>query len=117
MATGSLSGGVCFENSFSAYDAYFSVLPTSSAVDPATGVVSQSSYVLTSGIWNIQQISISPSGVSSLVYSVPASLPIFPACYAPSESFADGVTVGWSFATLMVVVVFVMFGKKLMTHV
>lgn len=113
MATGALSGGVCYESLSLATDSYFSALPPSSALDAATGITTQNSLVNTAGVWYRQQVSVSSAGVSSLVYSVPAVSPTFPACYAPSEAFADGVNIGWAFAACMVIIVFVMAGKRL----
>lgn len=113
MSTGTLSGGVCYESPSLATDAYFSAFPPSSALDAVTGVMTHNILVNIAGVWFRQQVSVSSAGVSSLVYSVPAVLPVLPSCYAPSESFADGVNIGWAFSACMVIVVFVAFGKRL----
>lgn len=40
------------------------------------------------------------TGVRVLTYDVPAPVPAFPTC-DPVEGFADGMTVGWLFASIM----------------
>lgn len=114
MATGSLAGGICYETAALATDAYFSGLPASSALFPS-GVLLSTQYLKdVSGLWNIRQVSTDSLGVQTIVYQSVVSPPLFSACYSPSESFADGVTIGWAVSAMLVIVLFVRVCKQLM---
>ena len=107
MTTGFLVGSTCLENASLAADSYFSSQPVVTFLS-ANKVLTQNSYINpSSGVWDLQQVQFSNSGFMSVNYTVAASSPIFPACYAPSEAFADGVNIGWAFAAVLVIVVFV----------
>lgn len=105
MATGSLAGGVCYENVSLATDSYFAGLSPVSYYTSAGDLIT-TSYVQVSGVWNAQQTDLSAAGAFSIIYTVAAPVPSFAPCYAPSESFADGVTIGWALALVFGVVFF-----------
>lgn len=114
MATGSLTGGECYETVALATDVYFSGLPASSSLS-ASGVLLSTHYLKDSnGLWNIKQISTDSLGVQTFVYQAVVSPPPFPLCYSPSESFTDGVNIGWAVAAVMVIILFVRVCKQLM---
>lgn len=105
MNTGSLSAGVCYESALLATDAYFgNLVPVSYHIGSSLVTIS---YIQVAGVWEIQKSSIDALGVSSVIYTVPALIPPYAPCYAPSESFADGVNIGWALAIVFGVVFFV----------
>ncbi len=107
MATGFLVGSTCLENSSLAADTYFSSQPVVTFLS-ANKVLTQDSYINpSSGVWDLQQVQFNSAGSLSVNYTVSAVPPVFPACYAPSEAFADGVNIGWAFAAVLVIVLFV----------
>lgn len=112
MATGALSGGVCYESLSLATDAYFSALLPVSYIK-STGAYTTVEHVYNAGVWKHYSYTTSSTGVVTTDYLIVATPPVFPACYSPSEAFADGVNIGWAFAACMVIIVFVMTGKRL----
>lgn len=114
MSTGSLAAGVCFENVSLATDAYFSGLPPLSSYVSGSYVFSPK-YESVGGVWSLQSYA-SPVGGGGMFLnsSVAVPVPLFPACYAPSESFADGVNIGWSVAGVLILVVFVYMARSAM---
>lgn len=114
MATGSLVGDVCFETVILATDTYFSGLPVQSTLS-VSGVLLTTEHVKdVAGNWNLKQVSTDVVGVQSVVYEVVVFPPPFPACYSASESFTDGMLIGWAIVAVMVLVLFVSAAKKLL---
>jgi len=100
MATGFLAEGVCFETLQDATDSHFSGIPVATIVT-ATSTL-QNSYFKAGTVWGYQQKSISPTGVITPVFSITAPVPAFPACFAPSEQYNDGLSFGFLIVSLMV---------------
>jgi hypothetical protein len=73
----------------------------------------QISYSENSGVWNQISTVYSASGVPSTQYSVPVTPPTFAACYAPSESLSDGMSIGWALAAVMASVYFVILFRQI----
>lgn len=114
MATGSLVGGVCYDTLSLATDAYFSGLPVLSVLSANGVVLTTSHFKDVAGDWNVKQVSTDAVGVQSIVYQVVEFAPPFSSCYSPSESFADGIDIGWIIAAMCVAVLFVKVAKKIM---
>lgn len=135
MATGSLSNGVCYESVDLATDAFYSSLPPSSFSVSAPYLVNASwgDFVVTSGsvvtsffvkpvagpyagLWVSKVQSFDALGVAHLISQVPVNARAFPSCYAPSEAFNDGVSIGWAVVGSLTTVFFVMMIKKALGH-
>lgn len=114
MATGSLVGDVCYETVILATDGYFSGLPVQSVLSASGVLLTTEHFKDVAGNWNLKQVSMDALGVQSVIYQVAVSPPPFPACYSASESFNDGMMIGWAVVGVMVLVVFVVAVKKMM---
>lgn len=101
MALGSLANGVCYENVAAATDAYFSGLPPVSAYDPVALILTTTDFHSVLGVWFQRQITVDALGVQLINFDVPAVLPAFPLCVAPSEYFNDGVIIGGAIVAVM----------------
>lgn len=114
MSTGFLVAGVCYETASAAADSYFSSKPVLSRFDAVAGYYISLSYEKINGVWN--QVSTASGAGWSNPYTAPVVVvpPVFPACYAPSESFADGVNIGWAVAGVLILVVFVYMARAAM---
>ena len=113
MSTGFLVGGVCYETASVANDAYFSSQPVLSRFDAALNYYISTEYKFVSGVWN--RVSTAYGTGWSIPYGALVAVPpVFPPCYAPSESFADGVNIGWAVAGVLILVVFVYMTRSAM---
>lgn len=117
MATGWLVNGVCFESPAEAQNAFFSSQPVLSHFDTVAGFYINIYFELIGGVWMRSSTASGANWSNVYAPSVPAPIPVFPACYSPSESFADGLAIGWAFAACMTVVFFVMVGRRFFSHV
>lgn len=106
--TASLVNGVCYNDVQSAIDAYFSAQP--SALLPGNNSI-LNLYQNVSGVWKMTQYQIDKFGVSTLQYSTNAVVPVFADCDA-TESFFDGMAIGWGVVSAMVAALSIMFIKK-----
>lgn len=96
---GALLNGKCFSTSSEAVDAYFSSAPPSYT---AGGTSYLAEYVKSGAIWQIRRYQIASNGTTTTLNTVTAPLPTFPLC-DPTESFFDGVDVGWGVAAAIIV--------------
>lgn len=97
--TGAISGNRCFVSQDEANDAFYSAsLP--SIQSGATTYLTET--VKVSGVWKIQRFSIAPDGVVTSLAESNAPVMTFPAC-DPTETFFDGMAIGWDIAAAMVV--------------
>lgn len=95
-ATGSLSGGVCFETAQEASDSYYSTKSPVSWIDP-------------SGVSNVRLIQPSGAGFADVLVQngvVVSSTPItvvqpLPSCQAPSEYYSNGMQWGAALVGLL----------------
>lgn len=97
---GALFQNVCYATNSNAADAFF----MAEGVSYTAGSTSYQSWFEknTSGVWQIKRQSISSTGVITNLTTSNATVPTFPAC-DPTESFFDGMTVGWGIALVMVI--------------
>lgn len=103
MATGLLVNSACYETSQDAINAYFSGLPVATfqdAVNPALHHLVKFEQV--GGAWMRSQYDSTPQG-DTLVASVAAVPPAFPACLAPSEMYVSGLEFGAAVCSLLVI--------------
>lgn len=99
MATGYLYGSKCFASVSDAADAFFQ----GGSPSFSSGSTSYLSWFeKVSGVWQIKRQSIASNGVITTLSESVATVPNFPTCDT-TESFADGMTVGWGVATVMVI--------------
>jgi hypothetical protein len=95
---GALFNSKCYSTNAEAVDAlYSSALPAYTA--GATSYLQE--FVKVSGVWKIDRKSISSTGVVTNLTQSNAPVPVYPVC-DESQPFADGVTVGWGIATIIV---------------
>jgi hypothetical protein len=101
VSTGSLANGVCFETAALAVDAHFAGLPPFSY--PSGTQVFTVSYSNLNGVWS-QDVwgSMSGSANTWLNSTTLAPVPSFPVCYAPSEQYNDGLSIGFALVSLMI---------------
>lgn len=95
--TGFLSNGTCFETAQEASDNFYSLYVPLTWVDPVTGTNTKYYLPLVDGfhlIW-LQNGSVISNNL--------ASLKSLPSCLAPSESFQDGINVGWLVGLVIVI--------------
>ena len=106
MATGYLSEGVCWASVMEATDAHFQSIPPSSLTVSTTTITYLHSYIKqANGTWNFVKQSYSSTGSPTLNYSVAMPTLNFYACTlpnSPSESFSDGLILGWGIVAAMV---------------
>lgn len=100
MATGALSGGVCFESVSQAADNYFSKIPPSSYFNAADGFSYTTTYTNSAGVWS-SQVTQSTPFASSVISSTLAVVPNFVVCESPSESFNSGAQIGFAFVLVL----------------
>lgn len=115
MSTGTLVNGTCYETASVAVDAYFSSVPVAWFQDVNPLVHQVVKYEQVGGVWMRSVYGDAPWG-STLWSQTVAVPPVFPACYAPSESFADGVNAGYAFALCFSVVLLVAAARSLFKH-
>ena len=95
---GSLVFDKCYPSGSSAADAFFS------AKEPVLNAGSTSYltwFEQVGGVWYVKRQSISETGVVTNLASSVATVPAFPSC-DESQSFQDGLDVGWMLAALLV---------------
>lgn len=95
---GALFDNRCYPDNSSAADAYFlSVGPHFTA--GSTSYLQE--YLKVGGVWKIQRYSVASNGTVTTLTQSNAPTPAFPAC-DPTESFFDGMTLGWGVAGAIV---------------
>lgn len=96
--TGAVLGDRCFPSQAEALDAYYS--QNAPAQTPGTtSYVNE--FVKSGSTWQINQYSVSSTGVWTTRSTTNAPVITFPAC-DPTANFVDGVTIGWGIAAAMV---------------
>lgn len=97
---GALFQNVCYSTSADAADAFF----LAKGVSYTAGATSYQSWFEknTSGVWQIKRQSISSSGAITNLTTSNATVPTFPTC-DPTETFFDGLSVGWGIALVMAI--------------
>lgn len=99
--TGAIHGQKCYPSQGEALDAYYSQLAPAQTPGATSYVLE---YVKSAGgVWQLKSYSVSSTGVWTTRSTTNAPVVTFPAC-DPSQSFVDGVTVGWGIATAMILV-------------
>lgn len=96
---GALFNGQCFTTNALAADAFF--LSKASSYTPGTTSYHSWFEKTTGGVWQIKRQSIASNGTITNLTASNATVPTFPAC-TETESFTDGITVGWGIATVIV---------------
>lgn len=98
MPAGAYFHGVCYPTTAQAEDAFFG------SVGPAltSGSVSYLSWYEKNTVWQQRRQSIASNGVVTDLGAINATLPAFATC-DPTESFFDGMTLGWGLAAVMVI--------------
>jgi hypothetical protein len=99
MATGSLSGGQCFDTNIEAIDGYFSSLSPFQYYDSNLKKSISITYQPVSGVAGTWQKSTQTGNAIVLTPAVP---PPFPLCNAPSEFFAQGLQIGSAIVAVLV---------------
>lgn len=94
---GALVNNVCYSSSGDAANAYFSALP-SSVVSGSTTY--ESHYSVSGGVWYLVTDTYNASMALLSSVSAVAEVPAFAAC-DPSQSFYDGMTLGWGVVAAM----------------
>jgi len=107
-ATGALLGVQCYPSQAEALDAYYAGQSVSQLAG-STSYINE--FVKEYGVWKIKAYSVDSSGVWTARYSTNAPGITFPAC-DPTQSFQDGMVIGWGISTALVVVSAITFMKR-----
>lgn len=103
MATGYFSEGVCWTTFIEANDAHFQSIPPTILTTTTTQTVAE--FIRqTGGYWNMTHATFTAAGVRTQQYSVAYPLPQYQVCdlpNSPSESFQDGLLLGWGIVLAM----------------
>lgn len=95
---GALFQGRCLGSNAEAVDAFY--LSGSASVHAGSPAY-MAWFEKVSGVWTMYRTAIADNGAITQMQPVAAPVPVFPSC-DPTESFTDGMTVGWGIATAMV---------------
>lgn len=104
--TGFLSHGVCFETAQEASDNYYSLFVPITWVDPLTGTNTKYYAPQLDGfhfVWTQN---------GAVFSNTLAPTKILTSCLSPSESFQDGITLGWYVVAAMISVLSVVLIRK-----
>lgn len=99
MAAGFLAVGRCFASFGDALDAYYGAVPPAQTPGNPSYI---GMFIKSSSGWLHITNQYGPSGYSTEVSRVGPLSMLFPSC-DPSESFFDGLTLGWGVVAAMVV--------------
>lgn len=97
---GFLVSGQCISTKKEALDLYYTSVPPATAAGQTTY---QTTYTKSGTQWLIQTHQFTSSGAVSVVYSGAAPIPSFTSC-DETESFFDGMEIGWAIAAAMIAV-------------
>ena len=106
--TGAIYGQKCYPSNGEALDAYYSQVAPAQTAGTTTYVLE---YVKNAGVWQQKSYSISSTGVWTTRSTTNAPVITFPVC-DPSQSFMDGITIGWGIAAAMVMASAIVFMKR-----
>jgi len=99
-ATGALLGVKCYPSQAEALDSFYSNIASVQSPGVTSYVIQYSKVAST---WNQNSYSIDAAGVWTLRSSTAAPVVDFPAC-DPTETFMDGMAIGWSVVAALVTV-------------
>ena len=105
---GAWNDGFCYQSQEAAVDAYYGSTPPS--VQPGSAVYYSITVKKPQG-WALDTYRVYSGGTSVLQTSSLLPVPVFDSC-DPSESFNDGMAVGWGVASAMIAVGALMMIKR-----
>lgn len=107
--TGAIYGQKCYPSNAEALDAYYSQIAPAQTAGTTTYILEYVKSV--GGVWQQKSYSVSSTGVWTTRSTTNAPVITFPVC-DPSQSFMDGITIGWGIAAAMVMASAIVFMKR-----
>lgn len=94
---GALRENSCYPSQAEAVDAYFLGAPVSIVAGQQSQIAR---FEKVGGTWMVQGFDVGATG-TTLIYSTPAVVPVFPDC-DELQGFKDGLAVGWMVAAALI---------------